>query len=56
VWAETVKNNTVFLGTISRGQNAEKTRLQTELARAERILAEIDAARQPQALATGTAD
>jgi hypothetical protein len=37
----------VFLGNLGRRQKAERTRLETQLARAQRILAEIDAASTP---------
>lgn len=42
VWARTVKQNTVFIGQISRGQKAERTRLEADLARAQRVLEAID--------------
>ncbi len=44
VWATTVANNRTFLGTLSRGQNLEKVRLEAEIARGERVLAELDTA------------
>ncbi|WP_410585409.1 hypothetical protein [Amycolatopsis sp. lyj-108] len=43
VWAQAVESTTVFLGNLSRGQKAEKVRLGADLARANRVLAEIDA-------------
>lgn len=43
VWAQAIESTTVFLGNLSRGQKTEKARLSAELARAERVLAEIDA-------------
>ena len=43
VWAQAVESTTVFLGNLSRGQKAEKSRLGADLARAKRVLAEIDA-------------
>jgi hypothetical protein len=42
VWAQAVKQNTVFIGQISRGQKAERARLEADLARAQRVLDEID--------------
>ncbi len=44
VWARTVEQNRVFIGQIARGQMAERARLQVDLARAQRVLDEIDAA------------
>jgi integrase len=44
VWADTANNTKTFLGNLSRGQKPEKTRLNAELARAERVIAQIDAA------------
>lgn len=53
VWAATAEQHRAFLGTLSRGQKAERVRLQAELDRAEQIVAAIDAAdtspRQPGA-------
>ena len=43
VWAQAVENTTVFLSNLTRGQKAEKARLGADLARAKRVLAEIDA-------------
>jgi hypothetical protein len=48
VWASSAENKKVFIGKIGRGQKDEKSRLQKELDRDLRVLAEIDAA-------TGTA-
>jgi hypothetical protein len=48
VWASSAENKKVFIGKIGRGQKGEKARLQKELDRDLRVLAEIDAA-------TGTA-
>ncbi|WP_432075122.1 site-specific integrase [Streptomyces wuyuanensis] len=48
VWASSAENKKVFIGKIGRGQKDEKARLQKELDRDLRVLAEIDAA-------TGTA-
>ncbi len=44
VWADNANNTKAFLGNLTRRQSAEKTRLETELARAERVIVEIDAA------------
>jgi integrase len=44
VWADTVGNTTVFLGALGRTRKTERTRLQAELDRAQRILSAIDAA------------
>ncbi|MEU6897510.1 hypothetical protein [Streptomyces virginiae] len=43
VWAASADSKKVFIATIGREQRTEKTRLRTELARDERVLAEIDA-------------
>jgi integrase len=43
-WAETAGNGKVFLAGLSRGQKTERTRLEAEVARAQRVVAEIDAA------------
>ncbi|WP_405828013.1 site-specific integrase [Streptomyces sp. NBC_00105] len=43
VWAASADSKKVFIATIGRAQRTEKTRLRTELARDERVLAEIDA-------------
>ena len=53
VWAKTVEQNTVFLGQISRGRPAEKTRLRADIDRASRIVAAIDAAHGPARDAQG---
>ncbi|HEV2633810.1 MAG TPA: hypothetical protein VGX23_01615 [Actinocrinis sp.] len=42
VWARTVEQNTVFIGQIGRGHKEERARLQADLARAQRVLDEID--------------
>jgi integrase len=47
VWEQSVASSTVFLGNLGRGQKAERTRLEAQLARAQRVLAEIDAASTP---------
>ncbi|MCX5008640.1 hypothetical protein OHB05_39555 [Streptomyces sp. NBC_00638] len=43
VWAASAESKKVFIATIGRAQRTEKARLGTELARDERVLAEIDA-------------
>ena len=43
-WAASAENTKTFLGSLGRGQKTERTRLEAELARAERVLSEIDAA------------
>ncbi len=47
VWADTVDNTTVFLGTLGRTRKTERARLQTELNRAQRVLTAIDTAAGP---------
>ncbi|MEN8649466.1 site-specific integrase [Streptomyces sp. 21So2-11] len=44
VWAESADSGKVFIATIPRGNKAERQRLEAELARSERVVAEIDAA------------
>jgi hypothetical protein len=44
VWAGSAENKKVFIGSIGRGQPTEKARLQADLNRDLRVLAEIDAA------------
>ncbi|WP_411099034.1 site-specific integrase [Streptomyces sp. x-45] len=44
VWADSAENKKVFIGNIGRGQPTEKARLQADLDRDLRVLAEIDAA------------
>ncbi|ANP48574.1 hypothetical protein J2Z21_009817 [Streptomyces griseochromogenes] len=44
VWAASAENKKVFMGGIGRGQPTEKSRLQADLNRDLRVLAEIDAA------------
>ncbi|MEU9028970.1 hypothetical protein AB0D46_15880 [Streptomyces sp. NPDC048383] len=44
VWADSAENKKIFIGNISRGQPTEKARLQADLDRDLRVLAEIDAA------------
>jgi hypothetical protein len=48
VWQDIVTTTTIFIGSLSRCQRTERTRLQAELDRARRVLDEIDAAAQPQ--------
>jgi hypothetical protein len=43
-WAASAESTKTFLGSLSRGQKAERARLEADLARAERVLSEIDAA------------
>lgn len=43
MWASSAESKKVFIATIGRAQRTEKARLSTELARDERVLAEIDA-------------
>jgi hypothetical protein len=47
VWEQSVASSTVFLGNLGRGQKAERGRLEAQLARAQRVLADIDAASTP---------
>lgn len=44
VWAGTVASTTAFIGSLGRTRTAERTRLQAELDRAQRVLDSIDAA------------
>jgi hypothetical protein len=44
VWADAVTSTTAFIGTLGRTRTAERTRLQAELDRAQRVLDSIDAA------------
>ena len=44
VWADAVTSTTAFIGSLGRTRTAERTRLQTELDRAQRVLDSIDAA------------
>jgi hypothetical protein len=55
VWQQAVTSTTVFLGNLSRSQTTERTRLQAQLDRAQRVLADIDAASTP-AIHTATTD
>jgi len=43
-WAASAESTKTFLGTLGRGQKAERARLEADLARAQRVLSEIDAA------------
>ncbi len=43
-WAASAESTKTFLGALGRGQKAERARLEAELARAQRVLDEIDAA------------
>ena len=47
VWADTVSNTTVFLGSLGRTRKTERARLQAELDRAQRVLTAIDTATSP---------
>ncbi|KIX80001.1 hypothetical protein SF12_00665 [Streptomyces sp. MBRL 601] len=47
VWAESADSSKVFIDSIPRGNKAERQRLEAELARAERVVSEIDAAYGP---------
>ena len=44
VWADAVASTTAFIGSLGRTRTAERARLQTELDRAQRVVASIDAA------------
>jgi hypothetical protein len=46
-WEQAVTSTTVFLGNLGRGQKTERTRLETQLDRAQRVLAALDAASGP---------
>jgi hypothetical protein len=48
-------STTVFLGNLGRSQTTERTRLQAQLDRAQRVLTDIDAASMP-ASNTATTD
>lgn len=56
VWEKTVGQNKVFIGMLGRGQKAERARLEVELIRAEKVLADIDAASGNPTPAAGTED
>lgn len=43
-WAASAESTKTFLGALGRGQKAERARLEADLARAQRVLDEIDAA------------
>ncbi|GAA2086008.1 hypothetical protein GCM10009780_26250 [Actinomadura alba] len=44
VWAEAADNGKVFVAGLSRGQKTERSRLEAEVARAQQVVTEIDAA------------
>lgn len=44
VWADAAEKNTVFLGSLGASRKTERRRLEVEVARAARVVAEIDAA------------
>jgi hypothetical protein len=44
VWADAVASTTAFIGSLGRTRTAERSRLQSELDRAKRVVATIDAA------------
>ncbi|WP_238815771.1 hypothetical protein [Nocardia brasiliensis] len=48
VWAEHAARTATFLGNLGSPRKAEKTRLQTEYDRAQRVVAEIDNAATAQ--------
>ena len=54
VWADTVSNGTVFIGTLGRTRKTEQARLQGEVDRAQRVVDAIDAARQTGGGQTGS--
>ncbi|MFR9795343.1 hypothetical protein ACL02U_05445 [Streptomyces sp. MS06] len=56
VWEKTVEQNKVFIGMLGRGQKAERARLEAELTRAEKVLADIDTASDGSTTAVGTED
>lgn len=56
VWADTVTKNKVFIGSLTRGQKLERTRLEAEVTRAEHVLAAIDAAARHPGPPAGEAD
>ncbi|MFD7163717.1 site-specific integrase [Streptomyces violascens] len=49
VWASAAGNYRVFIGKIGRGQKSERARLASEIERADRVVAEIDAATPTEA-------
>ncbi|MYZ35958.1 MULTISPECIES: hypothetical protein [unclassified Streptomyces] len=51
---KTVEQNKVFIGMLGRGQKAERARLEAELIRAEKVIADIDAASGGPTAAAGT--
>ncbi|MEV7003665.1 hypothetical protein AB0N62_39210 [Streptomyces sp. NPDC093982] len=54
VWEKTVEQNKVFIGMLGRGQKAERSRLEAELTRAEKVLADINAASEGPTAPAGT--
>ena len=54
VWAGTVTSTTAFIGALGRTRTAERTRLQAELDRAQRVLTSIDTATRPAAQEAGS--
>lgn len=53
---KTVEQNKVFIGMLGRGRKAERARLEAELTRAEKVLADIDSASGDSTPAAGTED
>ncbi|MGC0422764.1 hypothetical protein [Embleya sp. AB8] len=49
VWASAADNYRIFIGKIGRGQKAERNRLDAEIQRADRVVAEIDTATRAEA-------
>lgn len=56
VWEKTVEQNKVFIGMLGRGQKTERKCLEAELTRAEKVLADIDAASEDPTDVAGTED
>ena len=54
VWAGAVTSTTAFIGALGRTRTAERTRLQAELDRAQRVLTSIDTATRPAAQEAGS--
>ena len=55
-WADTVTSTTAFIGALGRTRTTERTRLQAELDRAQRVLTSIDTATRPTTRTDGHAD
>jgi integrase len=55
-WADNVTSTTAFIGALGRTRTTERTRLQAELDRAQRVLTSIDTATHPTTRADGHAD